>query len=159
MGIITGAASLLGVAGKVSGTVLSLGAGALSGAGKFIKSPIGKLALGAGVMSFIVSKFSDNKEDTLFGKISSGFKGLWDTVKSTVGKFIGTTAAKAQVAAASVAESTATRESLQEMIADDTAAFESGSMPLAASAVPVADEYEATPEEAAMQAYGASYPC
>lgn len=98
MGVITGASSLLTVAGGVASTVLSLGAGALSLGGKFVKSTVGKIALGAGTVAILCS---DPKKGGFFGRAKELFGNMFKSVGSMIGTAVTGTTAKA---AATVAQ-------------------------------------------------------
>ncbi len=78
MGLVSAGLGLINVAGKVVSGVTKLGTGALSLGGKFIKSPIGKIVLGAGAIACLTS--DPQKEDGLFSKIREGFSSLWEKV-------------------------------------------------------------------------------
>lgn len=91
MGFITTGASLLSVAGGVAGSVLSLGSGALKLGGKFMKSTVGKLTLGAGVMAVVCS---DPKKGGFFGRLKESAGNFFKAIGATVGKAVTTKTAE-----------------------------------------------------------------
>lgn len=142
MGIISGVTSLLGVAGNVSSTVMSMGASALSFGGKFVKSLPGKLLIGGAIGSVFLSALTGGKSKGLFGslveKVSGGFKNFIGAAKESV-----TTAAlKTAVTVDNAGEQlSASRDSLQNMISTDA---ERGTPAAAAPAAPAVSEPETT---------------
>lgn len=123
MGLITGAASLISVAGTVASGVMTMGAKAISLGAGIIKHPIGKIAIGAGAAALLVSKYDDNNEDSLLGKAKAGIMGLVDSFKNMIGVGVSATAAKAAVAVDNFSAA-GMRESLEDLVAGDTAQFE-----------------------------------
>lgn len=93
MGILSGAAGILSTAADVASGVTKLGSNALSMGAKFIKSWPGKIAVGIGVAGLLTAN-PNNPGGTLFGKITSGLKGLLSSAKDAIGNFIGTGATK-----------------------------------------------------------------
>ena len=85
MGLLSGIGSVATVAANVTKGVFSLGKGALSTVGKIGNSLIGKFALGALAVGVLTSD-PTGKGDSLFSKLTSGFKsfigGIGDTVSS-----------------------------------------------------------------------------
>ncbi len=97
MGLITGASSLLTVAGGVASSVMSLGANALKLGGKFVKSTTGKIALGAGTVAILCS---DPKKGGFFGRAKEMFGNLFKSIGGMIGNAAKGTAAKAAVTVA-----------------------------------------------------------
>lgn len=102
MGLITGASSLLTVAGGVASSVLGLGANALKFGGKFVKSTTGKIALGLGTVAVLMS---DPKKGGFFGKAKELGGNLFKAVGSMIGSVFKGGATKAAATAMKAGES------------------------------------------------------
>ena len=158
MGLLSAASSILGVAGNVTSTVMSMGSTALQLGGKFVKSFPGKLAIGAVVGSILASKVTGG--ENIFSKIGSkhseGFKSFFSSAKQSVATaalngVASVTKAGEEISASDLA---ASRNTLQNMISTDA----DRGTPVAQAAPVAMYEQEPEPDQntytAAEPAYG-----
>ena len=88
MGLLSAVSSVANIGASVAGTTMSLGKSAISIGKTVLSSKIGKIGLFAGVVALM------NRNNSGFGSglttaIKDGFSGLFNVIKSTVGKITG----------------------------------------------------------------------